>query len=63
MPLQRVSASSLVAKLWAPVKISILFDQLISNSLNILQHDHCSVDDDPVGDDDHHGDVDRPVDD
>ena len=63
MPLQRVSASSLVAKLWAPVKISILFDQPISNSLNILQHDHCSVDDDPVGDDDHHGHVDRPVDD
>ena len=28
-----------------------------------IQLDHCSVDDDPVGDDDHHGHVDRPVDD
>ena len=30
------------------VKISILFDQPISN-INILQLDHCSIDDDPVG--------------
>ena len=44
-------------------KISILFDHPISNSLNILQLDHCSVDNDPVGVDDHHGHVDRPVDD
>ena len=45
------------------VKISILFDQPISNSLNILQLDRCSVDDDPDGDDDHRGHVDRPVND
>ena len=44
------------------VKISILFDQPISN-INILQLDHCSIDDNPVGDNDHHGHVDRPVDD
>ena len=35
------------------VKISFWFDQSISNSLNILQLDHCSIDDYPAGDDDH----------